>query len=170
MIVDPEKYPIRRPDHVEWVERNVFDRKLSHVEAVLVDLLCAALGVGPWNVREWATLQAAGDRAATVLLRPMYGGLATFDSDQLTHLVLEAHERCVRVSIAAPDVERFRSEYAELLKYTDDSGRRRTPVTPPVGALVVVASLREREGSISRRHPTIEQVIAMRAACRGGAS
>lgn len=167
MSTDPEKYPIRKPDHVAWVEARV-GRNLLHVEAVLVDLLCAGLELGPWNVREWVTLRAAGDRTASMLLRPTYGELATFDSDQLTHLVLEAHERCVRVSIAAPDVERFRSEYAELLKYRDDRGRRRTPSKPPVGSLVLTVSLREREGGMSKRHPTIEQVIAERAARRGG--
>lgn len=172
MNIDPEKYPIRRPDHVAWVERNIFDRKLSHSEAVLVDLLCAALEVGPWNVKEWRTMQGLGDWAATMLLEPPQNSLSTFDSDGLTGLVLEAHERCVRVEISSIDCERFQEDYAQ--HYADWSDENDVPEEPPSGALLLQVSLREREGSMSKRHPTIEQVIAERAerAARraGGAS
>lgn len=59
------------------------------------------------------------------------GDLATYDYNQLTKLVLMGHERCIRVSIQPHAFKTVRISIWQ----------------------------REREGSISHRHPTIEQAI-----------
>jgi hypothetical protein len=65
-----------------------------------------------------------------------YGGnLATFDSDRLTRLVFLAHDRCVRVEMAASSPGRVR------VALHHRGGRR--------------------EGAIHERHPTLEQALEM---------
>lgn len=59
------------------------------------------------------------------------GSLATFDDNDLTRLVLLAHERCVRVQVEQGGPYRLR----------------------------IAIWKREREGYIYERHPTIEQAI-----------
>lgn len=61
------------------------------------------------------------------------GDLATFDFNMLTRLVLYAHAKCIRVSV---------------------EGHTK-------GKLKIAIWKRQREGSISQRHPTIEQAIEM---------
>ena len=60
-----------------------------------------------------------------------YGDLATYDFSQLTILVFAAHKYCVRVSIS-------------------QSGR---------GLVKLLFHNREREGSMSQRHPSLEDAI-----------
>lgn len=60
--------------------------------------------------------------------------LSTFDFDQLTRLVLLAHDRCVRVELA-------------------NGGPWRTGV--------VLHRRYAREGCISQRHPTIEEALTL---------
>ncbi len=60
--------------------------------------------------------------------------MATFDYDELTRLVLLAHDWCMRVSVSA--------------------GR-----TGGHDVLTIRIWQREREGGIAKRHPTIEQVL-----------
>lgn len=60
-----------------------------------------------------------------------FSGLATYDFDYLTRLVIGAHEECVRLNI--------------------------NPVAYRYSRLSF--SLRQREGSMMERHPTIEQAI-----------
>lgn len=60
-----------------------------------------------------------------------FGCLSTYDFDDLTRLVLLAHEKCIRVQI-------------------EQGGPRR---------LRIVIWKRSREGSNFERHPTIEQAI-----------
>ena len=59
------------------------------------------------------------------------GDLATFDYNDLTRLVIMAHDKCYRASISP------------LSKST----------------LQIAILKREREGSMSERHPTLEQAI-----------
>lgn len=59
------------------------------------------------------------------------GDLATYDFDQLTRLVLAAHEQAIRVSIMPLN---FNTVKIAIWK-------------------------REREGGMTKRHPTIEQAI-----------
>jgi hypothetical protein len=61
-----------------------------------------------------------------------FGGLATFDFDTLTRLVIAAHDECVRVEISA-------------------SGPRMVKI--------YLWPRKGREGGIAERHPTIEQAI-----------
>lgn len=60
-----------------------------------------------------------------------FGTLSTFDFDELTRLVLLAHEKCIRVEISQGGINRLR----------------------------IAIHKRAREGSIYQRHPTIEQAI-----------
>lgn len=59
------------------------------------------------------------------------GDLATFDYDTLTSLVLLAHELCFRVSVMPHSVR----------------------------VMKIAVFKRQREGSFSQRHPTIQQAI-----------
>jgi hypothetical protein len=59
------------------------------------------------------------------------GCLATFDYDELTRLVLMAHRDCIRVEISAA-----RNNIIKISIHK-----------------------REREGTVSERHPTIDQVL-----------
>lgn len=60
-----------------------------------------------------------------------FAALSTFDFNDLTRLVLLAHDRCVRVA-----VEPLNCKYVRIAIWK-----------------------REREGSMYERHPTIEQAI-----------
>lgn len=64
-----------------------------------------------------------------------YGTLATFDFDELTRLVLMAHEKCIRVEITPCN---FRLIKIRIHK-------------------------RVRDGNSMRRHPTLEQVLRCNA-------
>ena len=57
--------------------------------------------------------------------------LATFDFDVLTRLVVAAHDECVRVEIA-----------------------------PAMRNLEIILHVRERTGSMSHRHPTMEDAVS----------
>lgn len=59
------------------------------------------------------------------------GEMATFDFNQLTRLVVMGHDRCIRVGI--------------------DAARN--------GIIRITIWKRQREGSMSERHPTLEQAI-----------
>jgi len=59
------------------------------------------------------------------------GGLATFDFNELTRLVIMAHDKCIRVEIMP-------------------KGR---------DTMIIGIWKREREGSMSHRHPTLEDAI-----------
>jgi len=59
------------------------------------------------------------------------GSIATFDFDSMTRLVFMAHDRCIRVGV-------------------EHGGPR---------ALRICIWQRVREGSMSQRHPTLEQAI-----------
>lgn len=61
-----------------------------------------------------------------------FGCLSTFDSDDLTRLVLLAHDRCIRVQVEQGGPNRLR----------------------------IAVWKRGREGQFCERHPTIEQAIA----------
>ena len=60
-----------------------------------------------------------------------FGGMGTFDPDELTRLVLLAHDKCIRVWIEQGGPNRLR----------------------------VAIWRRNREGDMYNRHPTIEQAL-----------
>ena len=62
-----------------------------------------------------------------------YGDLSTFDFDKLTRLVFLAHDRCMRVEIG--------SSGPNMVK--------------------IIIHKRTREGSMSQRHPTLEQAFEL---------
>ena len=64
----------------------------------------------------------------------LWGDVSTFDSDRLTSLVFLAHDRCIRVSIV------------------QSSPRK-------IG--IVLFKRHSRDGSMSKRHPTIEQALTL---------
>jgi hypothetical protein len=64
----------------------------------------------------------------------IFSGLSTFDSDNLTRLVILCHDHCVRLNISAKA-----HNYLSLL-FSARAGR---------------------DGNMSKRHPTIEQAIAL---------
>ena len=68
----------------------------------------------------------------------VYSGVATYDGNQLTELVIAAHEACVKLEIVG-------------------SGPRR---------LKLLFYARNREGNVSHRHPTLEQAVASFHDCR----
>lgn len=61
----------------------------------------------------------------------VYGGLSTCDLDDMTRLVIAAHDNCVRVEVTS-------------------SGPR---------MVKLLLHNRKRDGTISERHPTIEEAI-----------
>ena len=109
-------------------------------QAGLTDFHRRAIGViirglrcGPWNVpTNWDRMKRGGGGWPMLGVNIRTGGFATWDFDQLTRLVIGAHDECIRLQIA--------------------------PSGP--GMLSVMMWPREdREGNMSKRHPTIEQAI-----------
>lgn len=120
----------QRPEgHARWVESSL-GRAIEASEAMLVELLCKAFRVGPWNLTPWTTLATAGPHGAKRTLRDRRD-LSTFDTDALTRLVILAHDLAIRVEIR-----------------------------PAMHNVRVLAHQRTREGSLMHRHPTIEEAIA----------
>ena len=60
-------------------------------------------------------------------------GLATYDFDTLTRLVLMAHDKCVRVELQSAGLH----------------------------GIKIILHKRKREGSMYERHPTIEKVLGI---------
>lgn len=115
----------------QWVESN-YGQQLTDFQAKAVNLLCAAMRCGPYDISgtTWEKAQWQwGVGVRFVLWRPQ---LSTFDTDGLTTLVIGAHEQCIRVEISPVSFHHLAIEMHP----------RAT-----------------REGDISRRHPTIEQAL-----------
>ena len=74
------------------------------------------------------------DFGLTGVRTSLYSDVSTFDSDRLTRLVFLAHDRCIRASVVS-------------------SGPRRIGIE--------LFKRHAREGSTSKRHPTIEQALAL---------
>lgn len=80
--------------------------------------------------KTWWIFEAAGSNGV-VYRDPGQRGMATFDACELTHLVVLAHERCIRVELSAS-----------------------------MNSMMIMAHQRKgREGRFFERHPTIEDAI-----------
>lgn len=115
---------------IAWVERSL-RRELNAGERELVAVVCAAFGVGPWNVhRDWSIMRSGFERHASITVAD---DLSTFDGPKLTRLVFAAHDRCVRLSVGPAGPGRSKIE---------------------------VWTGRGREGGYAERHPTLDQAVA----------
>jgi hypothetical protein len=116
----------------DWMESNIRARGASPMSplGVTVANLLGELYLGIYHVPVRALSRAEWHNPHVVILT-VRGTLSTFDFDELTRLVLLAHERCIRVEIdgAAP------------------------------GYLRLMFSRRTRSGDTTKRHPTIAQAI-----------
>lgn len=83
---------------------------------------------GIHHVPYWNRRRKIGSHSLKV---SVLSGLSTWDYDELTRLVIAAHDECVRLEIHSSAPRMLRLSF----------------------------SLREREGNITERHPTIEQAI-----------
>lgn len=116
------------PGCAQWVEGHL-DRELTPFQVKAALVLCRAFG-SPWNSPwNWSNVNWEFGRGISVCA---YTTPSTYDSDDLTRLVIAAHDECVRVEIL--------------------------PATPRM--LRIAIHPRERDGGMGRRHPTIEDAIA----------
>jgi hypothetical protein len=113
----------------DWVKDSL-KMELNDFQRKAVNLLCKSQGCGAYDLSK--TFEKAnwhyGSGIKFVLWRPW---LATYDRDNLTRLVIGAHEECIRVEIRPVNFD----------------------------YLAICMWPREREGSLATRHPTIENAI-----------
>ena len=124
------------PGDIAWVERQL-GRPLAQIEKHLVSIVCAMGGCGPYDIdrsskhqRAWYERLESWPNVSSVTVA--IGAVSTYDRCGLTDAVLLAHEIPVRLEI---------SPYSRI-------------------RVLVVVSSREREGSMSQRHPTIEGALS----------
>ena len=114
-----------------WVERHL-DTKLSNFQKKAVEILCSAMNKGPWNLRvNWRNTDWNWGDGVRFKLR--HHSLSTYDFDELTRLVILAHDECVRIEINA--------------------------LAPKIMA-ISMWQRNKRDGSMFERHPTIDGAIA----------
>jgi len=131
----PESAPNRREPvryaGSEWVAANL---KLTLSPfAVKVANILGEIYRGIYHLETGALKKAEWTHPYRVRVAVPDDSLATFDFDGMTQLVFLAHDQCVRVQL-------------------DQSGPRQ---------IGLVFSEREREGGMSRRHPTLEDAVAL---------
>lgn len=116
------------PGCAQWIEGHL-GRELTPFQVKATLVLCRAFG-SPWNSPwDWLNVNWEFGRGVSVCA---FTTPSTHDGDDLTKLVIAAHDECVRVELS--------------------------PATPRM--LRVSLHPRVREGGISARHPTIEDAIA----------
>ena len=116
----------------DWVE-GYLKIALTDFQRDCVDLICDAQTCGPYDFK--STFNSANwehGNGVRFTISPM--GLATFDFNGLTRLVVGAHDKCIRVEIRPCNMQRLE---------------------------VTMFKREGREGSISRRHPTMEGAIEL---------
>lgn len=97
-----------------------------------IGLLCSAYGTGPWNIPvNWERVDWNYGSGTAFVLNCWGHGLASFDTNRLTRLVIGAHEECIRVEVGP---KAFR--YLEIAMWP-----------------------RQREGGLMISHPTIEEAV-----------
>lgn len=124
--------------NAKWVENNykltLTDFQKKAVELMCRSQKCGAYDLGCWKKADWGTKRVSFT---------IYSfGLSTYDFDELTKLVIGAHEMMIRVSISASKKNHIVITFQE-----------RTA----------------REGETWLKHPTIEQAIeSYRSKFKGG--
>jgi hypothetical protein len=118
----------------EWVERTS-KRILTPFQKTCIELLVSAFQTGVYNLPvKWRKVEwDCSPEPWPGMALCIHSGLATWDFNHLTRLVIAAHDACIRVELeaAAP-------HYMRILMHRRNG----------------------REGSMTNRHPTIEQAIA----------
>lgn len=121
------------PDNDNHVSRwgGIPQGNLTDFNRRAIGLLCSAFGMGPWNIQvNWDRVEWGSERYTKFVTSAH--GLATWDFNRLTRLVIGAHDECIRVEISPCAFRYLKIE-----------------MWPREG----------RDGCMSRRHPTIEQAI-----------
>lgn len=119
----------------QWVENQFSPRlTLTEFQAAAVNLLVDGLNTGPWNLPiKWQRVDWTYGRDGVRFVIRSHGGLATYDHDHLTRLVVLAHDQCIRLRIE--------------------------PVA--FSYLAIILSPRRREAaSFMEGHPTMEEAVA----------
>lgn len=124
------------PDHCSYWS-GIPQGKLTDFNRRAIGLLCKGFNLGPWNIPvSWDRVKWGSERHVEFITSAH--GLATWDFNRLTRLVIGAHDECIRIEIS-PKAFRYLS----------------IEMWPREG----------RDGCMSKRHPTIEQAIT---SYRGG--
>lgn len=122
----PEKYA-----GADWLERTLHV-ELSPFGRKVADIL-GQVWRGIYHLDQGGTNLRRTDWTDDRYIRiTVTGELSTFDSQQLTELVIAAHEECVRISVGACNMQRLQLNFS-----------RRTA----------------RDGDLFSRHPMIEQAV-----------
>ena len=117
-------------DSRAYLETELDRKDLSPLGLVVAAILDDIWGL--YNLRRFSTLWTAPWQHETMITVCLSGGLATFDGDQLTQLVVRCHDACVRLVIEPLNARQQR----------------------------MVFSRRYREGAKHDRHPSLEDAIA----------
>ncbi|WP_017993889.1 hypothetical protein [Rhizobium leguminosarum] len=107
---------------------------LTDFHRVSIEIICRAFRCGPWNVpTTWSRMKLGGGGWPMFKVSVRASGLATFDFDQLTRLVVGAHDNCIRLEVS------------------------------PSGPRMLMLRMwprQKRSGQMHERHPTIEEAIS----------
>ena len=117
--------------NAEWVER-LLGLKLNDFQKTAVTMICSCMGCGAYDFAN--TFKKADWRERSVKFNiPSLRGLATYDSNGLTNLVVLAHDNAIRVEVE-PCNPRYLTVWMHERKRDEDH--------------------------MHLRHPTIEEAIA----------
>lgn len=167
----------------DWVQRNAH-RRITPDQARCIDALSALqrpynwplIGDGWHGAVAWPHPEPDWEEDRPPLLPPVVFGekyvvvrlehatLATFDMDELTRLVLAAHQRAVRIEIAA-EVYRWIDTESYLSEYVDGEWvETNEHPSGPGSCLRIAAHARESAGRGWERHPSLLDLISAGAA------
>lgn len=134
-----------------WIETST-GKKPSALGVKVADLL-GEVFAGIYHLNHISAVDWTDENFISV---PMTWPLATYDSPDLTRLVVLAHDYCLRLEIRP-----------SVIELTDESGATYGDVegddlgtTFDCPALELCFSPRAREGDLLSRHPTLEEAVA----------
>lgn len=133
----------------DWVEQLRLKKPISPLGRKAADLL-GEVFAGIYHLENAEHVDWSNDHHIVVYTRQ---GLSTYDGDLLTRIVLQAHDRGLRVDLSPAIVM---SDGREIT----DADRENPEVLWEVQPVMrIMLHARTREGGISQRHPTIGDVI-----------